>query len=433
AAASLGQVHAAALRDGREVVVKVQRPGIAKQIADDFEVLKQIAEFFDAHTEVGRKHRFCAMLEEFRLTIRQELDYELEAANLAAVGENLKDFELIQIPQPVPDFCSKRVLTMEYVSGTKITQMAPVARHEVNGSELAEELFKAYLKQVLVDGLFHADPHPGNVFLTNDGRIALLDLGMVGTTTPSIQEHLLKVLIAIGEGKAEQAADVIIAMSEKGEEFDGAAFKKRITQVVVANQRKGLSDMNVGRTLLEVTGAAADMGLFVPSELTLLGKTLLQLDQVGKILDPEFDPNAAICRNATEIMSRRMEKGATQGSALSTLLEMKDFITGLPVRANKIMDAVVNKDLELKVKAVDAPMVMEALQKIANRVTSGLILAALIIGASLLMRIETSFVLFGYPGLAIISFLAAAAGGVYLLVSIFIQDEESARKASLRH
>ncbi|HEX7606743.1 MAG TPA: AarF/UbiB family protein [Usitatibacter sp.] len=433
AAASLGQVHAAALRDGREVVVKVQRPGIAKQIADDFEVLKQIAEFFDAHTEVGRKHRFCAMLEEFRLTIRQELDYELEAANLAAVGENLKDFELIQIPQPVPDFCSKRVLTMEYVSGTKITQMAPVARLEVNGSELAEELFKAYLKQVLVDGLFHADPHPGNVFLTNDGRIALLDLGMVGTTTPSIQEHLLKVLIAIGEGKAEQAADVIIAMSEKGEEFDGPAFKKRITQVVVANQRKGLSDMNVGRTLLEVTGAAADMGLFVPSELTLLGKTLLQLDQVGKILDPEFDPNAAICRNATEIMSRRMEKGATQGSALSTLLEMKDFITGLPVRANKIMDAVVNKDLELKVKAVDAPMVMEALQKIANRVTSGLILAALIIGASLLMRIETSFVLFGYPGLAIISFLAAAAGGVYLLVSIFIQDEESARKASLRH
>jgi ubiquinone biosynthesis protein len=433
AAASLGQVHSAALRDGRDVVVKVQRPGIAKQIAEDFEVLKEIAEFFDAHTEVGRKHRFCEMLEEFRLTIQQELDYQLEAKNLAAVRENLKNFELIQIPLPVPDLCSRRVLTMEYVSGTKITRMAPVARLEVNGAELAEELFRAYLQQVLVDGLFHADPHPGNVFLTDDGRIALLDLGMVGTTTPSMQEHLLKVLIAIGEGKAEHAAEVVIAMSEKDEEFEPASFKKRITQVMTGKQRKGLKDINVGCTLLEVTGAAADMGLHVPSELTLLGKTLLQLDEVGTILDPEFDPNAAIRRNATEIMSRRMHRDATQGNAMSTLLELKDFFAGLPGRANKIMDAVANKEIEVKVKALDAPLVMEGLQKIANRVTSGLILAAMIIGASLLMRIETSFVLFGYPGLAIICFLGAAAGGIFLLVSIFIQDEESARKARLKH
>jgi Predicted unusual protein kinase len=138
AAASLGQVHTAAMRDGREVVVKVQRPGIAKQIAEDFEVLKEIAEFFDAHTEIGRKHRFCAMLEEFRLTIAQELDYELEAKNLAAVGENLKDFELIRIPRPVPDYCTRRVLTMEYVAGRKITKMSPIARLDVDGSVLAE-------------------------------------------------------------------------------------------------------------------------------------------------------------------------------------------------------------------------------------------------------------------------------------------------------
>jgi ubiquinone biosynthesis protein len=433
AAASLGQVHAAALRDGREVVVKVQRPHIAQQIADDFEVLKQIAEFFDKHTEVGRKHRFSAMLEEFRLTIQQELDYELEAKNLSTVRDNLKDFELIQIPQPVNDYCSRRVLTMEYVSGTKITKMAPVARLELDGSALAEELFKAYLKQVLVDGLFHADPHPGNVFLTDDGRIALLDLGMVGTTTPSMQESLLKVLIAISEGKGEQAAEVVIAISETTEEFDPLPFKKRLTQVMAANQRKGLKDINVGQTLLQMAGTAADVGLYVPSELTLLGKTLLQLDEVGKILDPEFDPNAAIRRNATEIMSRRMKKSATQGSVLSTLLDMKDFISGLPARANKIMDSVGNNNLEIKVKAVDAALVMEGLQKIANRVTTGLILAALIVGASLLMRVETSFLLFGYPGLAMICFLGAAAGGVYLLASIFIQDRESARKAKRKH
>src|SRR5476649_464068 len=409
AAASLGQVHSAALRDGRLVVVKVQRPDIRKQIADDFEVLEQIAEFFDAHTDLGRRHRFLKILEEFRITIQQELNYEREAHNLIALGANLKEFELIQVPQPVPDYSTRCVLTMDYVQGRKITSVGPLGRLEMNGAPLAEELFKAYLKQVLVDGLFHADPHPGNVFLTDDGRIALLDLGMVGTTTPSMQARLLKVLIAIGEGNGENAAEIIIEISEKGEEFDPAPFRKRIAQVMAANQRKGLKDINVGRTLLEVTGTAADMDLFVPSELTLLGKTLLQLDEVGRILDPEFDPNAAIRHNAARLMSRRIKRDATQGSILSSLIDMKDFISGLPVRANKILDAVANRDLELKVKAVDAPLVMEGLQKIANRVTSGLILAALIVGASLLMRIETPFMLFGYPGIAIICFLAAAA------------------------
>jgi len=248
-----------------------------------------------------------------------------------------------------------------------------------------------------------------------------------------MQESLLKVLIAVSEGKAETAADVIIRTSETTEDFDVAAFERRIGQIIVDRRDQPLHRMDVGHTLLEVTQTAADLGLYVPSELTLLGKTLLQLDEVGKILDPDFDPNAAIRRNATEIMSRRMKKDATQGSIMSTVLEMKDFVAGLPARANKIMDAVTNKDLEVKVKAVDAPLVMEGLQKIANRVTSGLILAALIVGASLLMRVETSFVLFGYPGIAIICFLGAAAGGVYLLASIFIQDRESARKAKLKH
>jgi len=215
AAASLGQVHKAELRDGREVVVKVQRPGIVKQIATDFQVLEQIADFLQSHTEVGRKHRFVEVLREFRITVQQELNYELEASNLAIVGDNLAEFELIAIPQPVPDYCTRRVLTMDYVRGRKVTSISPIARLEVDGCALAEELFRAYLKQVLVDGIFHADPHPGNVFLTDDGRIALLDLGMVGRTTPEMQSQLIKVLVAVADGKGEQAADVVINISPR--------------------------------------------------------------------------------------------------------------------------------------------------------------------------------------------------------------------------
>jgi predicted unusual protein kinase regulating ubiquinone biosynthesis (AarF/ABC1/UbiB family) len=431
AGASLGQVHTAALRDGREVVVKVQRPEISKQITEDFRLLAKIAEFVDKHTEVGRRYRFSEMIEEFRITIMHELNYEREAQNLVAMGKNLAEFERITVPQPVNDYCTKRVLTMEYVSGKKITKMSPLARLEMDGCELAEELFKAYLKQVLVDGLFHADPHPGNVFITDDGRIALLDLGMVGHTTPTMQTNLLKILIAISEGKAEEAADVICQVSEKTKEFDAAVFKKRIAQLVVERQGQALKQIHVGKTLLQVTRSAADLGLHTPSELTMLGKTLLQLDEVGKVLDPDFDPDDAIRRNSADIMAKRINKDATKGTIFTTLLDLKEFVTGLPVRLNKIMDAVAGNNLEVKVRAVDAPLIMEGLQKIANRITSGVILAALIVGASLLMRIETSWTLFGYPGLAILCFLAAAAGGVYLLFAIFIQDKRSEERAGL--
>ena len=430
AAASLGQVHCATLRDGTPVVVKVQRPGVAKQVAEEFDVLTRITGFLDLHTEVGRRHRLNQMLEEFRTSIQEELDYEREAENLVAVGANLAEFERIVVPQPVPDFCTRRVLTMQRVRGTKITKLSGFARLDIDGTALIDELFHAYLKQVLVDGLFHADPHPGNVFITEDGKLALLDLGMVGRTSPDMQEKLLKILIAVSHGHSEQAGDTIVEISERGEQADPARFRRRMGVLVAAQQGRGLKHINVGQTLLDVTNLAADSGLFVPAELTLLAKTLLQLDEIGRILDPEFDPNAAVRRHAATLLSRRMKRDSTEGSWLTAAMELKNFASGFPHRVNRIMDAVANRELEIKVRAVDAGDVIEGMQKIANRVTSGLILAALIIGAALLMRVSTEFQVLGYPGFAIMCFIAAALGGVYLLVNIFLQDRASRKPRS---
>lgn len=428
AAASLGQVHAAALRDGREVVVKVQRPGIRAQIAEDFEVLAEIAGFLDAHTDAGRRYRFQSVLEEFRITIQQELNYEHEAQNLITVGHNLRDFPLITVPQPVPDYSTRSVLTMDYVQGRKITSISPLAHLDIDGSALVEEIFKAYLQQVLLDGIFHADPHPGNIFLTSDNRIAMLDLGMVGHTAPGMQENLLKLLLAVSEGKGEEAAETVIRMSEKMPSFDAPEFRRKISQLVALRRDQGLEQIKVGQSLLDVSTNARDNGLFVPSELTLLGKTLLQLDEVGRILDPSFDPNASIRRHVAELMTRRMKKDLTQGSLFSSLLELKDFTTQLPGRLNRIMDAITNAEVEVKVKATDAKLMLDGMQKIANRITSGLMLAALIVGAALMMRIETRFHLFGYPAIAMVCFLAAAAGAFWLLVTIFLHDRRTKDK-----
>ena len=428
AAASLGQVHAAALRDGRSVVVKVQRPNIRQQIAEDFDVLAQIARFMDEHTELGRRHRFVTVLEEFRLTIQQELNYEREAHNLITFGENLKEFPLVQIPQPVPDYFTRSVLTMERIEGRKITALGPLGRLDLDGAPLAEELFRSYLKQVLVDGLFHADPHPGNVFITTEGRIALIDLGMVGHAAPAMQENLLKVLLAISEGKGETVAELAMNMSEKLPDFDAADFRRRIAQLVALRRDQGLEQLNVGHSLLEVSAIAQDDGLIVPSVLVLLAKTLLQLDEVGRILDPGFDTNASIRRNVEGLMGRRLRKEITKGNVYTTLLEMKEFTSGLPSRLNRIMDAVTNSELEVKVTATDAKTVLDGMQKIANRITAGIVLAGLLVGASLLMRVPTHFQLFGFPGLAILCFTAAAAGGFWLVISVFVQDYKSRRK-----
>ena len=288
------------------------------------------------------------------------------------------------IPQPVLDYSTRSVLTMDYVPGRKITSLGPLGQLDLNGAPLAEELFRAYLKQILVDGLFHADPHPGNVFITDDGRVALLDLGMVGHTGPAMQEQLLKVLLAVSNGRGDEAAEVVVRMSEKTEVFDLHAFRLQISQLVATRLNQGLRELNVGQSLMEVSRDARENGLIVPSELTLLGKTLLELDDVGRILDPNFDPNASIRRNAGEITLTRLGRESNQGGMVSALLEMKDFTVNLPSRLNRIMDAVANAELEVKVKATDAKMVVEGIEKVANRITNGILLGSIIIGACLL-------------------------------------------------
>ncbi len=425
AAASLGQVHRASLHDGRSVVVKVQRPNIREQIREDFAALEEIAKALHNHTDFGKKHELPKVLEEFETTIGHELDYRREASNLVTLANNLREFKHIRVPLPVDDYTTEKVLTMDFIEGTKITELSPLAHLDLNGRALAEELFQAYLKQVLLDGTFHADPHPGNILLTADGCIGLLDLGMVGYTTPSMQESLLKLLLAVSEGDSDQAADVAIEISDTATNFDETQFRHKMGQLVAEELSGTLTNMDLGKTLLQVGRTAADTGLFVPVELTLLGKTLLQLDAVGKILAPDFDPNESIRRNASKLLNSRVKNIFSEGKLFASMLEAKQFFGALPSRLNKILDAVGNAELNVKLRPVETHFLIESFQKVANRITIGLILSSLIIGAALLMRVQTNFQIFGYPGIAILCFFFAAAGGVWLLLNILWQDHKS--------
>ncbi|HZI18738.1 MAG TPA: AarF/UbiB family protein [Pyrinomonadaceae bacterium] len=425
AAASLGQVHRASLRDGRQVVVKVQRPDIRERMSDDLDALEDIAAFMDARTEAGRKYEFGVILSELRKSLLAELDYRQESRNLSTFASNLREFDRIVVPRPVDDFTTSRVLTMDFIAGRKITDLSPLTRLDLDGYGLAEHLFHAYLQQILVAGFFHADPHPGNVLLTEDQRIALIDLGMVARVSHRFQENLIQLLLAISEGRGDEAADFAARMGEPKENFAAAEFRRQVDELVLQNRDAQLEHLNSGRVVLRITQIAGECDFRLPREFTMIAKTLLNLDQVVHTLDPKFDPGFSIRSYADTLMRERMKKAFTTGNLYSTALELKEFLEKFPGRVNELLDTVAKDGMTIKVEAFDETHLIEGLQKIANRITVGLVLAALIVGAALMMRVETDFRLFGYPGLAVICFLLAAGGGAILVVTTLLNDETS--------
>ncbi len=422
AAASLGQVHRAQLRSGRRVAVKVQRPGVREQVLEDLEALEEIGVFVDEHTAVGRQYEFARMIEEFRRSVLRELDYIQEGGHLVVFRRNLASFDRLVVPAPIEDYTTSRVLTMEYVAGTKITALSRAVMLEVDGAGLAEQLYAAYLKQVLVDGFFHADPHPGNVLLTEDARLALLDLGMVARVTPRMQDALLQVLLGGSDGQADVVATYAIKLGQPRELFDEPAFRRRVTDLVARSADSAAEPVEVGRMVLELARLSAESGLRLPPELSMLGKTLLSLDEIARTLRPDVTPNAIVREHAAALMQQRMADSISPGRLLSSVLETKELVERLPERVNRILDRLANNEIQVKVDAIDEARLMEGFQKVANRITLGLLLAALIVGAALLMQVETSFRILGYPGLAIVSFLLAAAGGVALILAIIFWD-----------
>src|SRR4051812_9389075 len=427
AAASIGQVHHAVLRGGREVALKIQRPGIREQVMDDLEALADVAAFLDEHTEFGRRFGVTLLFDEFRKSMLRELDFRQEALHLVTIGNNLKEIPEVVIPQPVTTYSTSRVLTMEFVAGTKITALSPLAKMELDGDKLADALFRAYLKQMLRDGLFHADPHPGNVFLV-DGKIALIDLGMVARIRPSLQDRLLQLLLSVSDNRPDDAVKVLLLVAESRKEANVAGFRRAVADIIGQHDEIALHRPQVGRAVLMLLKVAADNGVRLPPELAMIGKTLLNLDEIGLTLAPRFDANAAVRRHAADITQEQMLRDVSLGSIFSTVVELKNFVQHLPGRINRILDRLADNEFEVKVDAIDEAHLMEGLQKVANRITTGLVLAALIVGAALLMRVETSFHIFGYPGIAILLFLAAAIGGVWLVVTILINDIRARHK-----
>lgn len=418
--ASLAQVHRATLRDGRVVAVKVQRPGIEADVERNLEALELLARAAEGVSDSARRIGLQDWCAELRRTLVAELDYRQEAENLARFAHHLASEDALTVPTPVMHLCTRRVLVMSFVAGRKLVEIGGLTRTETDAAALAPPLLRSFLDQVFVHGELHADPHPGNLLLTEDGRLALFDLGMVAQVTPRLRSRLLKLLMAAVEGRGEAVAQECLAISLRLDSFEDQPFTREISRVVARYAAHGAQGGDEGRLLLQVVAIATACGLRTPAELSVLGRALLNLESVCRLLDPAFAAKPVVEAHLQALLAQRIRQGFGLQSLGADLLELQSLAREAPSRLGRVLALLSENRLQLKLTGLEESRLLENLQKIANRITAGLVTAALILASAMLADSGRPR-LFGLA-LAEVLFVVAAGLGIALVGSALWSD-----------
>lgn len=423
--ASLAQVHRAVLRGGHAVAVKVQRPGIQEQVRCDMDVLASLAGRLDRMTDAGRRIRFADAVLDMRRTLMAELDFRSEAENLERLRAYLEPYPELFVPEPHWSFTTARVLTMDLVEGDKVTTLGGIRRTERDFAPLAEALVRAYLDQAFVHGEIHADPHPGNIRVLADGRLGIFDAGMIAYLPPRRRSQLLKLLLAAVEGRGDDVVREAVSIGTRLEDFDEERYERGVAQLVARyaahRTQRGLSE---GRLMLELTRVSTQCGLRLPADLNLLGKTLFNLRHVCDCLEPGLDVRESVERHLESLIGRHLRQVFSPALLAGELLDAERLLFGLPRKLADALSLVAENRLQLRVVGLRESHLMENLQKIANRIAAGLVVAALLVASALVMRVPPTQAS-GYPLLATGLFIVAAVLGLCLVLSSLLRDRRS--------
>ena len=414
----------AVLPAGRVGALNTPRPDVAGAVRSDLDVLARLAGTADSLTDAGRRLRLADWIGEFRKAMINELDYRIEAENLDRFGRHLEGYPLLRVPKPLWDYVTPRLLVMDWIDGINVTRISGLRRTEQDTLPATRQLLCAYLDQVFVHGDIHADPHPGNVLLGPDGRIALIDLGMVATIPPRQREHLLKLVFAAVDGRGEDVARELVVLGTRLEDFDEAAYVREISQVV-ARYASTTRRASEGRMVLDLVRRATECGLRTPPEISLLGKTLLNLERVVDALAPELDIREQIESHLQSLMRDRMRKALSPANLATEALELQELVRDAPRKLSDTLSLLAANRMQVRLAGLDDSRLMENLQKIANRIASAVVIAALLLSSTQLMRLDVGPTMFGYPALAVLMFVIAAILGITLVVSAMRYDRRA--------
>lgn len=423
AAASLAQVHDAELHTGEKVVLKVQRPDITSPIRRDLELMHDLAAWMAEHAEAGRIYDFPGVVRELETSLRDELNYRIEASNMRLFAANLAEFDHVRVPRVYPELSTGCLLTMERIEGVKATDWDPRGR-EQRAALLAREFIEAYLKQIALDGVVHSDPHAGNFLVDQHGNLVIMDFGMVFHVDEKLRGDFVRLLISYAEGDAYHAAETLLDISSVPPEADVHGFRDEVSHLMARDQHLPPEESLDGLVLLQVTQVAYRYRIRVPATTTMLGKTLFSMSAIARHLDPRMDLFAITREYLTDAVLIHRIRQYTPGRAYRNLGEVEQMATYAPMRINRILDILSDNQLRLMVHTPGMADLLDGLQKIANRIALGAISGSLIIGSALAMAYDVGPRLWGYPLISTIFFLAAATLSLSMAISIVIHDRK---------
>ena len=410
ATASIAQTHRALLTSGREVVVKVRRPGIVDEVDLDLDVLRSTARLVAGRSETAQLLQVEALVDELEVHIRQELDFVEEAYNTELIARLVEDYDRIFVPQVIRPHVTERVLVLEWVDGEKVTDGHGLAPEVAN--DLARQFFSAYVRQVVVEGVYHADPHAGNVLLTRDGRLALIDFGLLGRLDDDTRRGLSLLLLALAQNRADDVADLIVSLSLSGLKSNEAGFLHDVRRKLPRFHWRPLSGIRAGESLADLQRIALQHAIALPTSFALVGKTLAQADSIARVLDPDLDPIGLIEEEAIEVMLIEAERRLEPNRLFAYLYTQLDPLTRLPRRIGHVLAEIEQGGLKIGVQPTGLDELEANLRSIANRVGAAIIVGALLLSSSIIVRVHR----FEWVGIA--GYALAAVLGVYMMWKI---------------
>ncbi len=417
AAASLAQVHLAELKKGKKVVVKVQRPNIRKVITTDLEILYGLAKLVEKHIKESRIYNPVGVVEEFKKTILKEIDFNVEARNIERFRRNFKDTDTVYVPQVFRDLSTAKILTIERIEGIKITDIERIEKSGLDRKQIAINGANAVLKQIFIHRFFHADPHPGNIFVLDNNKIAFVDYGMVGRLDEETKFQLASILTAVVEQDVSGIIDSLIAMGTV-EEVDVKKLSLDLEELMDSYYGIPLKELKMGHFLMDVINVVLQNKIKIPPSLFLLSKALITIEGVGRKLDPEFNVAIHIKPFVEKLVREKYSLRRIAKELKKFTKELYVFTSSLPKDLSLIFNKIKKGNLKVEFEHKGLENFMLQMDKVSNRITFSVIIAALIIGSSIIMQTNKGPLFLGFPVLGIFGFLIAGILGLWLVIAI---------------
>ncbi len=418
ASASLAQVHKAVTPNGEKVVVKVQRPEIKEVIDSDMSILKDLANLLDRFIPESRQYDPKGLVEELSQTFRREIDFKNEGRNIDIFRDNFREDKNIFVPKVYWELSTNLVLTLEFIDGVKVSNLQEIERRGLDRKLIARNAGNAVFKQIFIDGFFHADPHPGNIFVLENNVVAPVDFGMMGKLSESAMDEMSDLLIAVVTWDAREVVKVYEKAGIIGEGANLKALEADFNDFLYRYHKIPLSRLDMKTIVNDLFNIIHRYDIHIQSELMLLGRALVTYEEVARMLDPDYDFITQAIPFVKKLAGRKYKFKVVLKDLMRGLHDLRDFLVEFPFELRKITRKAGRGELSVTLQHKGLEKLILDIDRASNRISFSLIVAAIIVGSSLIMRMDVGPYLLGYPLLGIAGYIIAGLLGIWLVIAI---------------